>query len=244
MTLNCIRPKEAREWLQNYIFETRKQNIVLDRFWFHRFRSRHSDVLKIMKVHSRESERCSVTAADVNLYFNQLTDALTQVTCFSLIINMDESGFISRPQKDKCQNCCYLKDCPVTSTFREERNSSHISIVGAVSIDGKVLKPMLLSINQNPSPEIRETWLEGTFEWFKTPKGYMNHDSMIAWMRNILFPYINEQREKLGNGDLPALLIMDGLKAHLMNDIAIELAQNNAFTVCLPAQLISPFASS
>ena len=58
---------------------------------------------------------------------------------------------------------------------------------------------------------------------------------MMAWMRKILFPYINEQRVSLGNQGLPALLIMDGLKAHLMNDIANELTQNNVLTVCLPA---------
>ena len=45
------------------------------------------------------------------------------------------------------------------------------------------------------------------------------------------------KEKKLGKQDLPALLIMDGLKAHLMNDIADELAQNNVLTVCLPAHL-------
>lgn len=56
----------------------------------------------------------------------------------------------------------------------------------------------------NSSPEIRGTWLEVTFELFQTPKGYMNHDSIITWMRKILFPYISQQRESLGKQGLPA----------------------------------------
>ena len=35
---NCIRPFEARYWLENYIKETKGENIVLDRLWFYRFR--------------------------------------------------------------------------------------------------------------------------------------------------------------------------------------------------------------
>lgn len=85
-----------------------------------------------MKVHSTESPRCDVITADVNLFFNELVEALSKIRCYSLVINMDESGFSSRPQKDTSHNCCFLSNCPIPPTFREQRDASHISIVVAV----------------------------------------------------------------------------------------------------------------
>ena len=187
-----------------------------------------------MKVHSTESPRCDVTTADVNLFFNELVEALSKIRCYSLVINMDESGFSSRPQKDTSQNCCFLSNCPIPPTFREQRDASHISIVGAVSIDGRVLKPMLLSVNKNPPREIRGTFLENSFDWAQTPKGYMTHDSMISWVHDILISYVSQRRAELNDDDLNALLIFDGLKTHLMDDIKDEHNQHRIMYLCLP----------
>lgn len=233
-TFNCIRPREARQWLERYILETKGQNITLDRCWFYRFRQRHSDQLKVIKVHSRESQRCDVNAADINLYFNQLIEALNKISNYSLVVNMDESGFYSRPLKNTSQNCCFISGCTIPPAFREVQDASHISIVAAVTMDGRTLKPMLLSVNQKPPSNIKNTWLENTFEWHQTPKGYMNHDSMFSWIKNILIPYVNERRAQLNDQNLHALLLFDGLKAHLMEDIKDELDSNGILTVQLP----------
>lgn len=234
MACNCIKPKQAREWLENHILINKGKKVTLDRYWFHRFRDRHSDKLKVIKVHSRENERCKVSSNDINLYFNNLINALSNATCFSLVINMDESGFSSRPMKDSCQNCCYISECSVPPTFREIKDSSHISIVGAVTLNGKPLKPMLLSVNKYPPMDIRDTWLEEQFVWEQTPKGYMNENSMKTWLEKILIPYINKERLRIQNNNMPALLIFDGLKAHLTTAITAILNQNNILIVCLP----------
>ena len=47
-TFNCIRPCEARKWLERYILETKGQNITLDRCWFYRFMQRHSEKYSIL----------------------------------------------------------------------------------------------------------------------------------------------------------------------------------------------------
>ena len=93
---------------------------------------------------------------------------------------MDESGFTSRPLKNTSKNCCFISHCTIPPTFREIQDASHISVVVAVTLDDRALKPMLLSVNQRPPIDIRGTWLENTFEWQKTPKCYMTHDSMLA----------------------------------------------------------------
>lgn len=77
---------------------------------------------------------------------------------------------------------------------------------------------MLLSVNQKPPSNIKNTSFENTFEWDQTPKGYMNHDSMLSWIKNILISYVNERRDQLNNQILHALLLFGGLKAHLMED--------------------------
>lgn len=57
---------------------------------------------------------------------------------------------------------------------------------------------------------------------------------MLIWVRNILIPYVNDRRDELSNPNLQALLLFDGLKAHLMSDITQELNQNGIHIVCLP----------
>ena len=187
-----------------------------------------------MKVHSREAERCNITPEVINSFFDKLTELLTQVKEFSLIINMDESGFSSRPLKNSTQNCCFVSNCTIPPTFKEEHDSSHISIVGAVSTDGKPLKPMLLSVNKTPPNNIKGTWLEDQFEWFQTPKGYMNHLAMISWIKTVLIPYVTLERIEHNAEDQPALLIMDGLKSHLMSEILDLLNENKIIILCLP----------
>ena len=73
---DCIKPKEAREWLENFILINRGEKLTLDRFWFRRFRERYSARLRIMKIHSRENERCNISLNDVNLYFNNIINYL------------------------------------------------------------------------------------------------------------------------------------------------------------------------
>lgn len=47
-TFSCIRPREARQWLERYILETKGQNITLEGCWFYRFRQRHSEMYLIL----------------------------------------------------------------------------------------------------------------------------------------------------------------------------------------------------
>lgn len=222
---DCMSPKEARKWLEKYIFKKTHKEVSIDREWWFRFKQKHSKLINVFKIHSIESKRCTIDKKDLNLYFTSLTVELKK-NCFpDLIINMDESGFIRRPEMNSVKNCICLNNCPVHPTFREENDGNHISVVAAVTLSGKTLKPMLISTTENPPLEVTNSLLGNKFIWAKSKKGYLNEKIMIFWITQILIPYINSVKAIYGQ-DLVPLLIFDGLKAHKTDNV-IQLLNDN-----------------
>jgi hypothetical protein len=130
-----------------------------------------------------------------------------------LIINMDESGFTGRPLKGTQKNCVFSRDRPIKPRFLERQDANHVTLVGAVTLSGSALTPLLLSTRLSPPPEIAGSCIGGEFRYFPTKKRYPTGPAMDDWVRTILIPYVAEARARLGQ-QITALLILDGLRSH------------------------------
>lgn len=126
--------------------------------------------LNVMKVHSLESSRADVTHDAINSHFDNLNSAFMTARAPPLTINMDESGFSTRPNKNSTKNCICLKKCSAPPTFRDEVDGKHISIVAAVTLSGHSLKPLLISTTEKPPKEVMESAIGNEFMWIKTKK--------------------------------------------------------------------------
>jgi hypothetical protein len=150
-----------------------------------------------------------------------------------LIINMDESGFSQRPLKGKRKNCVFFPDLPVKPTFLEAQDSNHVTIVGALTLTGYPLVPLLLATRARLPEEIERSYLPNEFLYLHTPKGYLNREAMDFWFDNILVPYIQRIRVMF-QASPKAILIIDGPKApetlH-MNDLMVRY---NVHVILLP----------
>ena len=51
-----------------------------------------------------------------------------------VIINVDESGFIWRPRKNKSKNCMFRKDCPTQPYFGDSTDGNHVYVVAGVTL--------------------------------------------------------------------------------------------------------------
>lgn len=230
---DCLSPRQAREWLENYIKE-KGRSIILDRNWWFRFKTKNIEHFSVMKIHSLEFKRADVSRNDINNHFDKLGEAFKTLRAPSLTINMDESGFIKRPNKNSTKNCICMKKCCVPPTFRDEVDGNHVSIVASVTLSGKSLQPLLLSTTEKPPKEVTESVLHNDFLWMKTKKGYLNEEAMIFWVNKVLLPYINHTQQYFTGQEIRPLLIFDGLKAHLTDQVKSIFEQNNIDILTLP----------
>lgn len=230
---DCMSPSQARIWLEEYIRQNGKE-IVIDRYWWYRFKEKHKDKLNVLKVNSLESARIDVKKEDVHQLFNEFTEKIKTCGAPQLIINMDESGFVQRPLKNTTKNCICFKDCPVKPSFRDASDGNYISIVAAVTLSGRSLKSLLISTTEKPPQEVIDSCIGDEFVWFKTRKGYLNEEAMLFWLRNILLHYVHSMKPFFPAENCRPLLIFDGLKNHQTAKVKTILEENSIETLVLP----------
>jgi hypothetical protein len=118
----CPISTEVREFATNL----RKQRVddgrPCNRSWWHSFKTRHAH-LKALSVDGVENARCEVTSRDVLVYFSEVKNALAQMRSATQLLNMDETGFGSRPEKARKRKVIYRADCPVKPSFRENTDA-------------------------------------------------------------------------------------------------------------------------
>jgi hypothetical protein len=231
---DCPSPKECREWFHEKLSNDSRQ-VLFDRFWWQRFRFEHLDLIATKRVDSRESARAAITKESVRPYIEEIKKAHGEISSPDLVINMDESGFIKRYLKGKQKNCVYLKSCPLQPRFLQTEDLNHISIVGAITLSGTKLLPLLLSTRVTLPKEISGSYLEAHFKYFKTPKGYLTCEAMDFWVDSILIPYVL-QVKMLRNlpSSASTFLIFDGLKAHCTEHTAEVFSSFSIHVIELP----------
>lgn len=173
--------------MEDYL-NSKRNEVILDKSWWYRFKQKYTEKLIVIKIHSLEWKRFSVDKVQVLGFFDSLENEL-KTTHPSIVINVDESGFLMKPDKNTTHNCVCIRNFPVTPYFKDEMDGNQISIVPAVTLSGKTLRPFLFSTTINLPNEIRTSSFGGSFEWFKTEKGYLNEHAMIAWINDILLTW-------------------------------------------------------
>jgi hypothetical protein len=90
---DCPSPREYREWRSQHL--SRESNkLIVDRYWWKRFVSRHEE-LSVRRYDSWEVVRASIRRYHIVPYIDALAEMLFQPFHAGLVINIDESGFIS-----------------------------------------------------------------------------------------------------------------------------------------------------
>ena len=226
---DCLSPKECRAWLQNYIYNDGR-DVILNRQWWFNFKLKYNDLINVLKIQSLESKRFDVSQGQVDDYFNRLEVEVNKCPYPQIILNMDESGFISRPYKDKKKNCVIRRDCSTHPCFRDSIDGYHISVVAAVTLSGVALTPLLISTTKNPPKEIKNSSLGNKFLWYQTESGYLDTGAMVFWVQNILLPYLHCAESTIPKPVSP-LLLFDNLKSHLATDV-LDIFKANNIRIC------------
>jgi hypothetical protein len=150
----CPSSPEVREFAESL----RKQRVddgrACKRSLWHSFKSRHPE-LKRITADGMENARCEVARRDVLVYFAEVKRASAQMRTAAQLLNMDETGFCSRPEKARERKAVYRTDCPVKPAFREESDPNHITLVATITFSGEAVKtrpkwvPKILRIHRS-----------------------------------------------------------------------------------------------
>jgi len=152
-----------------------------------------------------------------------------------LFINMDETGCVSKPDKNIKMKCVVHLDSRVFPRKKENTDYRHISIISAITLDGESLKPMVIVPRKRYEKEIENERWYSSMEYSFSESGYNTIKNMHEWVINVFAPYVLSIREELGQPDAPCILIMDNLTAHGNSDV-MNLFNNigNIYVVFLP----------
>lgn len=211
---DCMNGREIRKMAEEIFKERVSRSYTFDKYWFHRFLHRHQDVLTSGKIPSLTEDRGELDFAVFECYFSRVMKALEHLTDLRLLINMDESGFGSRPDKGKRKKCVFTKDCKTPPVWREKTDGYHISWVAAITASCDLLRPVLITPRKRQDPEFYRTFLPKFADVIYSQTGYQNNQTMLYWIENVLTPHVKNVREETGNESSLVVLIMDGLLSH------------------------------
>lgn len=211
---DCMSGKDIRKLAETIFMERVNSTYTFDKHWYQRFLKRHADVLSTGKIPSLTDERGELEYAAFEVYFEQVITALERLVDLRLLINMDESGFGSRPDKGKRKKCVFLKTCKTPPVWREKTDGYHISWVAAITASCDLLRPVLITPRKTQDPEFYQTFLPKFADVIYSKSGYQTNITMLYWIENVLTPHVQRIREEIGNPEALVVLIMDGLLSH------------------------------
>ena len=145
---NCPTPLEVREFTAS-LKNTREGapsngKDHLSRDWWHKFKILHKEVIGVKVAVSREQARTRCAESDVREYFTKMAYIIAKVKTLKEIINMDETGFHSRIDRDRWRKRVYKKQCETHITFCQETASTTLSMMVAIAADAQVLGPIFV----------------------------------------------------------------------------------------------------
>ena len=139
----------------------------------------------------------------------------------SIVFNMDEMG--AERYADKKPVKVFL---PKSRNRRRRiaigvpRKPHRCTLMACIALDGSTLKPAIITKNKMVSSVLfRRGYGPRNIKLYHTKNSFVTCDVFERWLKEILIPYIEEKREylrqRLGDFDDRAVLVLDGRSSHV-----------------------------
>ena len=217
--MNCMTTKEVREFATELYFQRTNQKKDFDKHWWSRFLTRYYNDIATNIISTLENSRALLSRPQVEKYYDDLKNVFSLNIHPELLLNMDESGIESRPDKDTTIKCVTYRNCLIKPYKREFVDYRHITLVSTISLNGGILKSLIISPKQFFKKDIEnETWYND-MHYCYSKSGYINQKVMLKWIDLCLVPYIASIRILIGDQSAPCVLIMDNMSAHVTHQV-------------------------
>lgn len=215
---DCPSPRAVREYAAEIRATSRGLQRApdehLSRDWWYSFKQRHSDEIGVQIAVSREASWTRITRDTVEAYFAQMREVTANLETPMQLINMDETGFHARLDRNRRRKCVFHKQCQTHVTFCEETSSTTLSLMAAITGNGGMLTPMFVCKENVSFSTYELQTLRDRFCITTAPKGYATQHSMLEWIERVLKPYVHTVASLLQRPDSLIYLIMDNCGVH------------------------------
>jgi hypothetical protein len=109
-----------------------------------------------------------------------------------------------------------------------------VSSLSGISAGGDVLRPGLITERESDNSDANLCPFYAGCCRYCSPKGFVSRSIFTSYFRDVVFPYIYQQREQLGNSSFRAFIIYDGHKSHLSDELFAAAAENGVTLFMLP----------
>jgi transposase len=220
--------RAPKRWqIKDYAQEISAADPPLGHNWVDRFLQRHKEV-KIKPSHPMEAPRIRhATVEALEPYWKDLDRLIKEMKVGpTRFWNMDETGFAEgETRAGKVAGSAESRYAIVTSSDV----TTWVTAAECISAAGKVITPAVILSGEH----LQGQWLpEGELPCAlaSQPKGWMNADIMLCWFRDIFLP---ETKPEIAS--LWRILLLDGVKSHVNEDLMQLAASNNVRLHYLPA---------
>ena len=172
-----------------------------------------------------DSKRLEANINDIEDNLNHLKELVEGVP-MDFIYNLDEVGiqeWADSEQKTVIVPANYEK---ASAPYEVNRNSKRSSILVCVSPNGLVGVPQYCVQRKTIDSELYRYLSKETLQIVNTESGFINTNSFAHWLNTVFYPHVQNLR-KLYSYNGPAILIMDGYKAHELAIKEQDLVDNN-----------------
>ena len=183
-----------------------------------------------------ERPRAEVSQAELTAFYNKLSECLENVKP-EFVFNMDEVGF-SRQARGTPFMCIAPKECAGkdVEALQTSDGDSTFTMVATVALDGSSIPPLVVCPCKTLPREFLEQnlWLgrDGYLEY--SASGFSNSQLTSLWYDNVFLPCLQQRRQNVGNRQEPAVLLLDGFRAHDTDVFRAKAARDNVRVIYLP----------
>jgi hypothetical protein len=142
-----------------------------------------------------------------------------------LIINIDETGFNALDARDtKTKKVLASKHSKRPVHYRVERAQNHVSAICGISASGRLFTPGLVHKNKTLNSDAGQCTFFSRTKVYSSDSAFVGRPIYEDYLQNVIIPGIQYIRQSLPGNMHTAMIIVDGYKAHLSDEILAVLA--------------------
>lgn len=208
---------------------------ILSKNWVDNFVSENSEVIKKTIARPLEELRQSVEVSTIRNWFDLLLNLGINDIKPGLIINIDETGFGSSITKNYSSKTVIIPNNIIHDVFyRVPRENNHVSVIMSIVADGGIIDPGIISTCKNLPPDANRATFFNNISYYYSKNGFISKNIFQDYLKNNVFPYIINERNRLGNTNERALIIVDGHLSHLESVISAIMTELNIWYLFIP----------
>ena len=184
-------------------------------------------------------ERFDVHPATIQRHFDLLQELRIGEIDPRLIINLDETGFGASPAgRIKTEKVIVPTAFVGTPVFRCNEEKRFISCLAATTAWGSLLSPGLIADRKYDCEDAAKCSFYSRCQRYWSGKAFVSREIFGHYVRSVIIPYVQAIRALKREDDARALIIFDGHKSHLSDELNALCASN-----CILLYLIPPHSS-